>query len=88
MAVNSFATRSTDVYESRQPEILKKTIPFMVLATLAVIARYFSRRFRKASLGADDYFSMASLVSDFTWFIYPSWEYTHAIPRSCAGVTS
>lgn len=66
MAINSFATRSTDVYGSRQPEILKKTIPFMVLATLAVIARCFSRRFREASLDADDYFSMVSLVSEFT----------------------
>ncbi len=81
MAVTSYVLRSIDLYESRQPEILKKTIPFMVLATLAVIGRYFSRKFRKASFGADDYFSMASLVSCHVWPRYSAWIHAHGITK-------
>ena len=65
----SFFVAHTDLLEmatneqaSRQGELLSETIPFIVIATLAVIARYFSVRLRPASLGAEDYVCCLALV--------------------------
>ncbi len=53
---------ATNDQASRQGELLSETVPFIVLATLAVIARYFSIRLRPASLGAEDYVCFLALV--------------------------
>lgn len=54
--------RAANDQESRQPGLLRDTIPFIVLATLAVIGRFFSTRLRPASFGADDYVCFLALV--------------------------
>jgi len=51
-----------DNQDNRQPEVLRETIPFVILATLSVIGRIFSRKFRQASYGADDYMIGLALV--------------------------
>lgn len=52
-----------DIQANLQPDMLKETIPFIILATLAVVARGFARRYRKAVFGADDYTTLLALVS-------------------------
>jgi len=54
--------------ESIQPQMLRETIPFLILATFAVVGRYFSRRLRRTSLGADDYVALLALVSSSACF--------------------
>ena len=54
--------RAANDQESRQPSLLKDTTPFIVLATLSVIGRWFSTRLRPASFGADDYVCFLALV--------------------------
>lgn len=49
-------------HETRQPEMLRETIPFIILATLSVAARCYSRSLRQAALGADDYVIFLALV--------------------------
>lgn len=49
---------------NRQDEILRTTIPFMILATLSVIARYIAGKSRDVSLGVDDYVIVLPLVRD------------------------
>ena len=48
--------------DNRQPEILRNTIPFIILATLSVGGRFLARRMRRISLGADDYVIVLALV--------------------------
>ncbi|KAM0794296.1 hypothetical protein BDR22DRAFT_792637, partial [Usnea florida] len=55
-------------HDSGKSEVLRKTIPFIILATLSVIGRYWSRSFRKASFGADDYIILPALI--FTWGVF------------------
>ena len=62
MALSVLSLRAEDVYESAQPRMLRETIPFIVLATLAVIGRFISTKFRKASFGPDDYMITVALV--------------------------
>jgi len=60
--------RTVDSDENIQPQMLKETIPFIILATFAVVGRYFSRRVRQASFGADDYMVLLALVSSSVCF--------------------
>lgn len=57
-----------DVRANRQPEILRQTTPFIILATFAVLARYSARKLRKVTLGADDWAIILGLV--FAWCEY------------------
>ena len=63
MVYASLLSRAQDNQDSGKNEVLRKTIPFIILATLSVIGRYWSRSFRKASFGADDYVIIPALVS-------------------------
>lgn len=63
MTFIALSKRGGDIHESRQPQVLRETTPLIVLATLSVIGRLLSRRFRNLSLGADDYFIVGALVS-------------------------
>lgn len=63
MARHDLLYRAINSQENIQPEMLKETVPFIILATLAVVARGFSRRYRKAVFGADDYTILLALVS-------------------------
>lgn len=49
--------------DNLQPQMLRQTIPFIVLATLAVLGRYCSRKLRQAALGLDDLVILFALVS-------------------------
>ena len=51
-----------NINESRQPQMLRETIPFIILATLTVVGRFLSRRCRQAPLGADDLAILLALV--------------------------
>ena len=55
----------------RQPEILKATIPFIILTFFAVILRFWSRRLKNAAVAADDYMIVAGLVNLRSPFILP-----------------
>lgn len=54
--------RAVNDEASRQSGLLNDTIPFIVLAALAVIGRYFSTRIRPASFGPDDYVCFLAFV--------------------------
>ena len=47
---------------NRQPEILRASIPFVVLTFVAVILRFWSRRIKRAAVAADDYMVLIGLV--------------------------
>ena len=51
-----------DITENHQGDLLKQTIPLVVLATLAVVGRLISRRLCKTTYGADDYTIVLALV--------------------------
>ena len=51
--------------QGRQLRALREMIPFVILATLAVICRFLSRRIKRATVGPDDYMIIVGLV--FTW---------------------
>ena len=53
--------------ESRQPLMLKTTLPFLIISYLAVLARIYARRYMKTSLAADDYMILVALVSRVAW---------------------
>lgn len=55
----------SNVLTSHQLGAVGKMIPFVVLATLAVICRFLSRKLRKAAIGADDYMVVVGLIC--TW---------------------
>ncbi len=57
-----------DLRASQHHVTLKATIPFAVLAVIAVICRFISRRIQKLRFEFDDYMSLAGLV--FTWMLY------------------
>lgn len=63
MAPRDLVYRSMNMQENIQPEMRKEAIPFIVLATLAVVTRGFSRRCRHVAFGADDYMTLLALVS-------------------------
>lgn len=63
MAHANLLSRELDNQDGGRSEVLRKTVPFIILATLSVIGRYWARNFRKASLGADDYMILPALVS-------------------------
>ena len=63
MARRDLLYRAMNMQEDIQPKMRRETIPFIILATLAVVARGFSRRYRKAAFGADDYMALLALVS-------------------------
>lgn len=62
MAVFILSSRAADAQETRQPAMLRETIPFIALASLSVLGRFASRRIRKASFGADDYMIIVALA--------------------------
>lgn len=47
---------------NRAPTVLRQNIPFMVLATFAILARIIARKFRAAAYGPDDYMIGVALV--------------------------
>lgn len=51
--------------QGRQQRALGEMIAFVVLATLAVVCRFVSRKLKRAAIGADDYMVIVGLV--FTW---------------------
>ena len=58
----STPTTNVDLRESQQDVTLKATIPFAVLAVIAVICRFISRRIQKLRFEFDDYMSLAALI--------------------------
>ena len=62
MTSQVLSIRDDYLQQTRQPEMLRLQIPFVILASLAVPLRFLSRRFRKAPLGADDWMIVVSLV--------------------------
>ena len=58
---------NVDHLESRQPLMLKTTLPFLIISYLAVLARIYARRYMKASLAADDHMILVALVSRVAW---------------------
>ena len=64
----SLSYRSTNEPQSLKPRIWVEPLPFFVLAILAVIGRYASRRIRRAVLGADDYMCLVALVEH--WILW------------------
>lgn len=67
---------NVDLSESQQDVTLKATIPFAVLAVIAVICRFIARRIQKLRLEFDDYMSLAALILSLGCFIL-SMEMTH-----------
>ena len=51
--------------QNRQGDSLGQMIPFVVLATLAVLCRFLARKVKKTSIGADDYMIVIGLI--LTW---------------------
>ena len=62
MANQTSTHHIANINESRQPEMLRETVPLAVLAALAVIARFVCVRLRAAPLAADDYVIVLALV--------------------------
>ncbi|KAJ5990682.1 hypothetical protein N7499_011229 [Penicillium canescens] len=58
----------TDLQEDFGPTLWTVNTIFIVLATLAVVARFGARRLRKLSLGADDWIICVALLWD--WLLY------------------
>lgn len=54
--------------QSRQVAALGVMIAFVLLAILAVICRFISRRLKRAAIGADDYAIIAGLVLTLATF--------------------
>ena len=54
--------------QGRQQRALGEMIPFVVLATLAVICRFLSRRLKKTAIGADDLMVIVGLIFTFATF--------------------
>lgn len=63
MFIPALSGRAVNMKENRQPEMLRDMIPFVILANLAVIGRFTSRRMTRAAIGADDYMILLGLVS-------------------------
>ena len=58
----------TDLHEDFGPALWVVNTIFIILATLAVVARFAARRLRKLSLGADDWIICVALFWD--WILY------------------
>lgn len=58
----------TDLQEDFGPTLWTVNTIFILLATLAVIARFGARKLRKLSLGADDWIICVALFLD--WILY------------------
>ena len=54
--------------DSRQWVAMREMIPFIVLATLAVLCRFLARRVKNASIGADDYMIVVGLILTYATF--------------------
>ena len=54
--------------QSRQIAALGLMIPFVLLAILAVICRFLSRRLKRAAIGADDYVIIVGLILTLATF--------------------
>ena len=67
---------NVDLRASQQHVTLKATIPFAVLAVIAVICRFVSRRIQMLRFEFDDYTSLAALVFTLGCFTL-SMEMTH-----------
>ena len=59
----SLTSRAENLQEDRGPEIVKVAYPLAFLATLAVVARFFSRKIMKQVWELDDYAIAFALVS-------------------------
>ena len=54
--------------QNRQNESLAQMIPFIVIATLAVVCRFLSRKVKRTPIGADDHMIVIGLF--LTWAIF------------------
>lgn len=63
-------SRDVDLNESRQPEMLREMIPFVVLACVVVAMRFSVRKWFRIPYGADDYMIVAGLVSTLSLFLF------------------
>ena len=72
----STPTTNVDLRASQQHVTLKATIPFAVLAVIAVVSRFISRRIQKLRFEFDDYMSLAALIFTLGCFTL-SMEMTH-----------
>ena len=52
----------------RQRQSLGEMIPFVVLATLAVVCRFLSRKVKRAPIGADDHMIVVGLLFVYATF--------------------
>lgn len=82
MAPRDLLYRAMNVQANMESDMLKETIPFVILATLAVVARGFSRRYRKAVFGADDFTVLLALVSFQVHSHIEPWRLLLIQPRS------
>ena len=73
--MTTFGT-NVDLRASQQHVTLRATIPFMVLAVIAVICRFIARRIQNLRLEFDDYMSLAGLIFTLGCFSL-SMEMTH-----------
>ena len=55
---------NVDLTANHQPEILKAIAPFIALAAIAVLCRFWSRKLKKVPCAADDWTILAGLVSN------------------------
>ncbi|KAI4161212.1 MAG: hypothetical protein LQ342_005108 [Letrouitia transgressa] len=65
-------SRDVDLNESRQPEMLREMIPFVVLACVAVAMRFSVRKWFRIPYGADDYMIVAGLAVYAISLVYAS----------------
>lgn len=64
---------------TRQQSALWEMISFVILASLAVICRFVSRKLKRAEIGADDYMIVVGLM--FTWATFAD-----SVVRKCTRV--
>jgi hypothetical protein len=60
------AYHRTLVHVNDRPGLIFMTSIFIVIGTLSVILRFYSRRLTKLPLGPDDWFALSSLVGPFS----------------------
>ena len=56
------SSSAVSVRKAREAILLRTIIPLLMLAWVAVAARYYSRKLMKASIGTDDCMIVAALV--------------------------
>ena len=62
MGPSGAASPSVDLSEDKGPLILRSIYPLVAVATLAVVARFTSRKLMKVQWALDDYATLVCLV--------------------------